>query len=61
VAYIITNELDIKIKSLKINVQGDLNPGRLLSGDSAERAGFTDIRVKLDVDSDADQTFLGQW
>jgi len=61
VAYIISKELDIKIKSLKINVQGDLNSGRLLSGDSAERAGFTDIRVKLDVDSDTDQTFLGQW
>lgn len=61
VAHLIAKEFDITIRSLKIRVEGDLNPGRLLNGDSTERAGFTDIRVKLDVDSDADQELLDQW
>ena len=61
VAHLIAKEFDITIKSLKINVEGDLNPGKLLSGDATERAGFTDIRVKLDVESDAEQDLLEQW
>lgn len=61
VAHLIAKEFDIEIKSLKINVEGDLNPGKLLSGDSTERAGFTDIRVKLDVESDAEQERLDHW
>ena len=61
VAHLIAKEFDIEIKSLKINVEGDLNPGKLLSGDATERAGFTDVRVKLDVESDAEQERLDHW
>jgi len=61
VAHLIAKELEIEIQSLKIHVEGDLNPNKLLSGDSVERAGFTDIRVNLDVESNADQALLNQW
>ncbi len=61
VAHLVAKEFGIQIESLKINVKGDLNPGKLLSGDSAERAGFSDIRVKLDLESDAEPKLLDQW
>ena len=61
VAHLIAKELGIELKSLKINIEGDLNPSKLLSGDNSARAGFTDIRVNLDVDSDADQQLLDKW
>lgn len=61
VAHLIAKEFEIEINSLKINVEGDLHPGKLLSGDSSERAGFTDIRVKLDMDSDAEPELLEKW
>jgi len=61
VAFLIAKEMNIEIKSLKIDVEGDLNPGRLLKGDTAERAGFTNITVKLDVDSDANEELLKKW
>jgi len=61
VAHLIAKELEIEIQSLKIHVEGDLDPGKLLAGDSTHRAGFTDIRVKLDVESNADSELLNQW
>jgi len=61
VAHLIAKEQNIEIRSLKIDIEGDLNPGRLLQGDVSERAGFTNIRVKLDVDSDADEASLKKW
>ncbi|MCY4001579.1 MAG: OsmC family protein [Bacteroidetes bacterium] len=61
VAHLIAKELEIEIHSLKINVEGDLDPGKLLTGDATQRAGFTDIRVKLDVESNAEPELLRQW
>ena len=59
--YLIAKELEIEIQSLKINVEGDLDPAKLLTGDATQRAGFTDIRVKLDVESNAEPELLRQW
>ncbi len=61
VAHHIAQELDINLKSLKIKVDGNLNPNRFVNGDSSERAGFTDITVHLDVESDASPELLDKW
>ena len=61
VAHLIAKELKIDLKSLKIHIDGGLNPNKLLSGDSSERAGFTNIKVKLDVESDASPELLEKW
>jgi len=61
VAYVIAKELEIEIKSLKIHVEGTINPDKFLIGDFTDRAGFKDISVKLDVDSDADPALLNKW
>jgi len=61
VAYVIAKELGIEIKSLKIHVEGTINPDKFLIGDFTDRAGFKDISVKLDVDSDSDPALLNKW
>ncbi len=61
VAFVIAKELEIEIKSLKIHVEGTINPDKFLTGDSPDRAGFKDISVKLEVDSDADSALLNKW
>ena len=61
VAHYIANELEIELKSLKIAVDGNLDTKNLLNGDCSERAGFTDIKVKFDVESDADPELLDRW
>ena len=61
VAHVVAKELKIVLKSLKINIDGELNPNKFLTGNAAYRAGFSDIRVKLDVDSEASQPLLDQW
>jgi len=61
VAHVVAKELNVIIKSLKINIDGELNPNKFLSGDDRHRAGFSSIHVKLDVDTDADQGLIDTW
>jgi uncharacterized OsmC-like protein len=61
VAHVVAKELNIVIRSLKINIDGELNPNRFLAGDDTYRAGFSHINVKLDVRSNADKDLLAKW
>lgn len=61
VAHIVAKELNFNINSLKIEVVGSINPNKFLGISDDERAGFNNIEVKLDVDSDADAVTLQQW
>lgn len=61
VAHVVAKELNIILKSLKISIDGELNANKFLTGDAAHRAGFSNILVKLDVDSDANQSLLDTW
>lgn len=61
VAHVVAKELNIVIKSLKINIDGALNATKFLTGDPAKRAGFSSIDVKLDIDTDADQSLVDTW
>lgn len=61
VAHVVAKELNIVLKSLKINIDGELNANKFLTGDATKRAGFSSIAVKLDVDTDADQDLIDTW
>lgn len=61
VAHVVAKELNIILKSLKINIDGELNATKFLTGESSQRAGFSHIDVKLDVESDADKDLLATW
>ncbi len=52
VARIIAGQRKIDLKGISLTVEGELDSDRLLGKTTDERAGFTEIRVKADFDSD---------
>lgn len=61
VGHIVAKEQGIVLKSLKIKVEGDINPARLLGLDNTERAGFQSIRIHLVPETDASPEALSAW
>ncbi len=61
VAHLVAKEQGINLKSLKISVDGDINPARLLGLSTDDRAGFQSLRVHLIPDTDATPVALKKW
>lgn len=59
--HIITKELGFKLNSLKIELDGDLNPSKVFGQPTGDRAGFKEIRVNIIPDAEADQKTLEKW
>jgi uncharacterized OsmC-like protein len=55
VIHLVARELNIKIKSLKIDISGEIDPARLFGTSFDNRAGFLSLQVEIDLDSDADE------
>ena len=53
VFYIVAKEEDILINSLKININGNIDPSKLLGISKINRAGFHNINVQIELDTDA--------
>ena len=58
VVNLIAKEMGITIKSLEINITGDINPEKLLGISDKERAGFKSLNIQLDINSDATKDML---
>lgn len=61
VAHLTARELGINVKSLRIAVNGNLNPAKFLGQSDAERAGFKNIEVEFDADTDASAELNEKW
>ncbi len=61
VAYIVAKERNITIESLKIDLEGNLNPAKFLGQDMTNRAGFQNIDVKVYIKSDVSPEVLADW
>ncbi len=61
VAHMIAGEMNINLRSLKLDLEGSLDPTVFLGKNPNGRPGFTEIRVKFHVDSDASAEQLEQW
>ncbi len=61
VGHLVAKEQGITLKSLKINVEGDINPARLLGLANPERAGFQSLRIILVPETDASPEALLKW
>ena len=46
------------IKSLEINITGDINPEKLLGISVKERAGFKSLNIQLDIKCDASKDMI---
>jgi uncharacterized OsmC-like protein len=51
--FFIGKQLGIEIRSAEIDVEASLDPGKFAGTDRGVRAGYQEIRVTINVDSDA--------
>lgn len=62
VAHIVAKEMDIELKSLSFEVEGDLDPARLYGKSYDERAGYKEVRVVANADlGNADNDTKLKW
>jgi len=61
VAHIVAKELNVKLKNLEINIEGDLNPNRLLGKSFEDRAGYKNLSVSLKTDTNFDAGTKVKW
>lgn len=52
---IVARELKVEIKSLDINIDGDINPEKFLGISDNERTGFKSINVNIELRTNADK------
>lgn len=52
IARMVANQKRIALRSIKLKVQGELDPDRLMGGSQGERVGFSAITVAADIDAD---------
>ncbi len=60
-AHIVAKELKISLQGLSIEIQGDLNPARLLNRPTEDRAGYKSIHAVIQAKTDADTDTLAKW
>lgn len=58
VAHEVSEEYGVKLDGIAFEVEGDLDLRKFLGRADDVRAGFQEIRVQIDVDSDADEETL---
>jgi len=61
VAHLVARELGIKLDKLTVKVDGNLNPERFLGKSDNERAGFKQINLILQPETQATPEQLIQW
>jgi uncharacterized OsmC-like protein len=60
-AHVIAKELNFELRSVKINMSGNLNPERLFGTSFEDRAGYKGIDVVVEPDCDASPEVLATW
>lgn len=50
---LVAKEMQIEIKKLEINIDGNINPEKFLGISETERAGFKDINVDVKIETSA--------
>lgn len=61
VGKIVAKEMGINIKRIRVSLSGGLNPARFRGEQTDDRAGFKQIDVEVEVESDAPRPQLEQW
>jgi uncharacterized OsmC-like protein len=58
VIHLVAKDLKINVSNIKIDINGDINPGRLLGLSQLDRAGFESLNVDIDLDSDSPRELI---
>lgn len=59
--HIIAKEMSFDLRGVQIELDGDLDPAKLFGQDTQSRAGYSEIRVTIKPDTDADEDTLERW
>lgn len=59
--HIVARELNINLRGLEIELAGRLNPDKLFGKETSDRAGYKEIDVVINPDTDADRATLERW
>jgi len=59
--HIVANEMGFTLRCLDIRLDGDLDPAKLFGKSNESRAGYSEIRVTIKPDTDADRSTLEKW
>ncbi len=61
VCNMVAKEMNFELKGLDIEVEGDLNPKKLMALSDRERAGFKEIKARVIPQADVDEQTLKKW
>jgi len=61
VGHLVAKEMGFTLRSMQMEMNGNLNPARFMGQSSDERAGFKQIEVRINADTDADEETLKEW
>jgi len=59
--HIVAKEIGFELRSLEIDIEGDLDPSKVFGKPTVNRPGYQEIRVRLTPDSDATPAQLEIW
>lgn len=59
--HLIAGEMSFTLRGLTIELEGDLDPAKLYGKSMEGRAGYSEIRVTIKPDADADAGTLERW
>ncbi len=59
--HVVALELNINLRGLEIELAGSLNPDKLFGKETSDRAGYKEIDVVINPDTDADRATLERW
>ncbi|MFO8235591.1 MAG: OsmC family protein [Bacteroidales bacterium] len=61
VGHLVAKEMGFTLRSMSMEMSGNLDPARFMGKSKDERAGFKGIEVKIYADADADEETLNKW
>ena len=61
VGHLVAKEMGFQLRNLNFQLEGDLDPAKFSGQDTDKRAGYQEIRVTIQADSDATPEQLRIW
>ena len=58
---LVASELNLNLKSLQVDIKGEINVDKFLGKSTTERAGFNSIEVYINPETDASQDEIKNW
>lgn len=59
--HMVAREMNINLRRVEIELAGKLNPDKLFGKETNDRAGYKEIVVEINPDTDADRATLNKW